>query len=238
MDGRVAARGPASAHVKKGRVIGVAYVNVATGNGWSLHLGVAAKAKIGIAFDEHFLVDGAVRTVADDATFPQRIVLKDKRPGQVSMAWGATMLPPGHGQPAGRFHDVRAVRVVALDAVHAAFEDRVALRKVELPLNIQVALKTRRGILARIDDEFFGAAQARRGDVFAAGAVTGFAPALTGHRRRLGMNPRVRAGGKSSHNFRMTIHARLVADKMRARNFQGRHDFGSGRGTGNEQKRA
>jgi hypothetical protein len=224
--------------VKKGRVIGVADVKVAAGNGRPLRLGVAAKAKIGITFDEHFLVDRAVRAVADDATFPQRIVLEDKWPSLVSMALGATLIPPRHGQAAGGFHDVRAVRVVALDAVHAAFNDRVMLGQVELSLHIQVALKTSRRVVARINNEFFRAAQARRGDMFAAGAVTGFAPALTGHRRRLGMNPRVRAGGKSSHNFRMTIHARLVADKMRARNFQGRHDFGSGRGTGNEQKRA
>jgi len=236
MDGRVAARGPASAHVKKGRVVGVADVKMAAGNGRALHLGVTAKAKIGIAFDEHFLVDGAVRTVADDATFSQRDVLKDKWPSLVSMALGATLIPPGHGQPAGGFHDVRAVRVVALDAIHAAFEDRVALGKVELPLNIQVALKTRRGILTWIDDEFFGAAQARRGDVFAAGAVTGFAPALAGH-GGLGMNSRVRAGGKFSHNFGMTIHTSFVADKMRSGNFQRQHDLGRGRGTRDDQKR-
>jgi hypothetical protein len=131
MDGSVATRSPAGAHVEEGRVIGVADVNVAAGNGRALHLGVAAQAKIGVAFDEHFLVDGAVRIVAGDTTFAQRVVLEDKWPCLVPVALGATLILPRHGQSAGGFHDVHAMRVVALDAVHVAFQDRMVLGKMK-----------------------------------------------------------------------------------------------------------
>jgi hypothetical protein len=223
--------------LEESRVVRAANVKVAAGNSRALHLGVAAEAKIGITFDEHFLVDGAMRTVASGAAFTQRVVLEDKRPGLVWMALGATLVPPRHGQPAGGFQDVHAVRVVALDAVHAAFQDLVVLGEVELSLDVQVALKTSGRVLARIDDESFAAAQAARGDMFAAGTVAGFAPALAGHRRVLGMKPRVRAGWKSSHNVGMTIRAGLVADEMRAGDFQRRHDLGRGRGTREDQQR-
>jgi hypothetical protein len=171
VDGGVAARGPACAHLEEGRVVRVANVNVASGNRRALHLRVAAEAKIGITFDEHFLVNGAVRTVAGDATFTQRVVLEDKWPCLISMALGAILIPPRHGQPAGRFHDVHSMRVVALDAVHAAFQDRVVLGKMELSLYLHVALKTSSRVVAGIDDESFAAAQAGRGDMFAAGTV-------------------------------------------------------------------
>jgi hypothetical protein len=158
VDGHVAARGPARAHAEKGGVVGVADVKVAAGNCRALDLGVAAQAKIGIAFDEQFLVDGPVRIVADDATFTQCVVPEDKWPCLISMALGATLILPRHSQPSGRFHDVQAVRIVALGAIHAALQDLVVLGKVELSLNFQVALKTRRRVLARIDDESFTAA--------------------------------------------------------------------------------
>jgi hypothetical protein len=153
------------------------------------------------------------------------------------MALGAVLIPPRHGQPAGGFHDVHAVRVVALDAIHAAFQDLVVLGEVELSLEVQVALKTRGRVLARIDDESFAAAPAARGDMFAAGTVAGFEPALANHRGILGMNPRVRAGWKSSHNVGMAIRAGLVADELRAGDFQRRHDLGRGRGTRDDQQR-
>jgi hypothetical protein len=218
-------------------VVRVANVNVAAGNSRALRLRVAAEAEIGITFDEHLQVDRAMRAVASDATFTQRVVLEDKWPGLVSMALRATLIPPRHGQPPGRFHDVHAVRIVALDAVHPPFQDRVVLGEVELSLHLQVALKTSGRVLARIDDESFAPAQAGRGDMLAARTVAGFAPALAGHRRILGMNPRVRAGWKSPHNLGMTIRAGLVADEMRAGDFQRRHDLGRTRGTRHQQQR-
>jgi hypothetical protein len=236
MDGCVTTRRPAGSHAEKGGVIGIADINVAAGDRQALHLGVAAQAKIGIAFDEHLLVDGAVRTVADDTAFAQRVVLKNKGPCLIPMALGATLVLPRHGQPAGRFHDVHAVRVVALDAVHASFQNRMVLGKMELSLDVQVALKTSRRILAWIDNEAFAAAQASRGDMFAAGTVAGFAPALAGHRPILSMNPRVRTGRKPSHNVAMTIRAGLVADEMRAGDFQRRDNFGRSRRARNDQQ--
>jgi hypothetical protein len=237
MDGCVATRSPAGSHVKKSRVVRVADVNMPAGNGRALHLRVATEAKIGIALDEHFLVDGAVGIVADDAAFTQRVVLEDKRPRLVSMALGAALVLPCHGQTAGGFHNVHAVRVVTLDAVHAAFQDWMVLGKMELSLEIQVTLKTGRRVFARIDDDPFAAAQASRGDMPAAGTVTGFASALSRHRRIFSMNPRMRAGRKPPHNVRVTICTRLVADEMRAGDFQRRNDLGRCRGARNDQQR-
>jgi len=76
--------------------------------------------------------------------------------------------------PRAGFHNVHAVRVMALDAVHLALDDRVVLRQVEFRVGIQVALKGRRRGPCGIDDEF--AASAAYHDVFAGGAVAGFAP--------------------------------------------------------------
>jgi hypothetical protein len=175
--------------------------------------------------------------VANRATFAERVVLEDKGPGLVSMALGATLIPPRHGQPSGGFHDVHAVRVVALGAAHPAFQDRMVMGEVDLTLHVQVALKASGRVLARINDESFAAAQPDRGDMFAAGTVTGLAPALAHHRCLLGMNPRVRAGGEPPHKVRMTIRAGVVADEMGAGDFQRRHDLGRGRGAGDEQQR-
>ena len=65
--------------------------------------------------------------VADGATFAQGRMSKDKGPGLVAMTLGATFIRAGHGQATGRFEGVSAVRVMALDAIHVAFHDRVML---------------------------------------------------------------------------------------------------------------
>jgi hypothetical protein len=80
-----------------------------------------------------------------------------------------------HGEAAGGFHDVRAVWVVALDAVHPAFEDGMMLRQIEFGVGFQMTVETSGWVFAGIDDEFSPSTTGF--DVFAARAVTGFATA-------------------------------------------------------------
>src|SRR6185437_9100336 len=179
VDGGVATSGPAGAVAKERGVIDVADKNFA-GSHRVRHLGVAFEAKIGIPFHEHFGVDGAVRVVANGAAFAQGGMFENEGPGLLAMAGGAVFIHASHGQAAGRFHDVHSVRVVALDATHFAFNDRVMLWKMELRPGFLVAPETGFGILSRVDDEFFQAAASGHGDVFASGAVAGFAAAQAG----------------------------------------------------------
>lgn len=65
----MAAGGPAGPHLHESGVVGIADVNMAGGNVWSLGLGMAAQAQVGVVIGQHFLVNGTVRVVADSATF-------------------------------------------------------------------------------------------------------------------------------------------------------------------------
>jgi len=149
----MATRRPASADGQKRRVVGVADVNMAGGNIRSLRLRVAAQAKIWIVFNEHLLVDGAVRVVANDAAFAQSFVFKNERACLGLMTLRAILVLPRHRQSAGRFENIAAVRVVAIHATHVAFNDGMMLRQTEFRMNVEVALKTGFGIFAGIDDE-------------------------------------------------------------------------------------
>ena len=144
----------------------------------ALVLRVAAHAKIGVVINEHFLVDGAVRVVADGATFVHRFVFEDEGPRLVLMALRAALVLPGHRQTPHEFEDITAMRIVAVHAIHVTFNDRMVLGQVEFTLHIEMALKTGVGFFAGIDDELGFAAGA---DMFAAGAMAGFAAAGAGH---------------------------------------------------------
>ena len=185
-----------------------------------LNLCMAAHAKIRIAVDEHFLVDRTVRSMTGDAAFAHRLVFKNKRARLVAMALCAAFIMPRHGQAARRFENIAAMGIVALPAIHVAFDDRVMLWQIKFRVDVEVTLKTGRRVLARVDDEPGAAAGL---DVFAARPVTGFAAGLADHRRIVRMNPRVRASGKLSDDVLVTVRAGLVADIMRARNFQRCH---------------
>jgi hypothetical protein len=182
-------------------------------------LRVTAQAKVRIAFDEHLLIDRAVRVVAN--VQPSRSASCSKTNGRVCSRWHGAQLSScrAMASPPCRFENVAAVRIVALHTTHAAFNDRMMLRQIEFGLNIQMTLKTGRRVIARIDDECCAAAGF---DMFAAGTVAGFAPGLPAMRRTFKMNPRVRAGGKFPDDVGVTIRAGFIADVMRAGNFQRR----------------
>jgi len=85
------------------------------------------------------------------------------------MTLRAAFVQPRHGQSAGAFENIATMRIVALRAIHPAFNHGMMLRQIEFSPSRQVALETRAGIFSGIDNEF---ASAARGNVFAAGTVT------------------------------------------------------------------
>jgi hypothetical protein len=110
-----------------------------------------------------------MRLVARRAAFAQSFVLKDETAGLLAMATRALFVQSRHGQAARRFHDIAAMRIVALHAVHLPFANGMMLGQVEVSVNFEMTCEARLRIPARVDDEF---ASATRGDVFAAGTVT------------------------------------------------------------------
>jgi hypothetical protein len=159
--------------------------------------------------------------MTDGAALAQGFMFKNERPGLGLVALRATLILPGHGKAAFRFENIAAMRVVAVHAIHVAFDDGVVLGQVEFGLHIEVALKTGVGFFSGIDDEICRAAGT---DMLAAGTVTGFASALAGHGGIFDMQTRMRAAGKFADNFHMTIGARPVANIVRTGNFERRHD--------------
>jgi len=197
----------------------------------SRYLGMTAEAEIGIGLGEQLGIDGAVGAVTDGATFTKGGMFVNERTCLFAMAIGAHFILARHGEAAGGFHDVHAVRIMALDAVHFAFEHRMMLGIVKFRLDFQVALQASLGVLAGIDDEFFKPALAAHRNMFAAGAVAGFATVLAGHGAIIQMQARVGAGGKHAGDLLVAVGAGFVADIRGAFNFQ-RLDHGSISGTG------
>jgi len=225
---------PASAVAKQSAVVDVANVK-ARADGGTLSLRVAFEAEIGVALDEHFGIYRAVRAMTDDAAFAHGGVFKNERTGLFAVALGAGFVLARHGETSGWFHNVHAMGVVALDAIHFAFKDGMMLREMEFRLRLLVALETGFGIFAGIDDEFLEPAASGHGDVFASGAVAGFAAALAGHFSIGNAQSRVRAGGENAGDIGMTVDTRLVAHVGGAFDLQGSDHHPVG-GTGiNEQ---
>ena len=148
------------------------------------------------------------------------------------MAFGAVLVQAGEGQAAGRFHDVCAMRVVTLNAIHSSFDHGMMLRQVEFGMGLQMALEAGGGILARVDDEL--AAPAAGLGVFAARPMAGFAAGLAAHFGVLDMDAGVRAGSESARDIGMAIKADAIADIGSARYFR-RSDDGAGGGRAGKQ---
>ena len=108
-------------------MVTLADINMARSHTWALDLRMASEAEVQIALDQQLGIDAAMRVMADRATFPQRRVLKDKRPGLLAVALGAGFIPACHRQAARRFEDVVAMRIMALRAVHLLLQHRVVL---------------------------------------------------------------------------------------------------------------
>lgn len=236
VDGLVASGCPAGADAHVAGVIDVANVNISrAARARPGHLRMAAKAKVGIANGEQLVVDRTVRIMAGRATFAQGRVLEREGARLFLMALRAIFIQARHREAAAVFHDVHAVRVVALDAIHFSFENGMMLRKMKLGLGFQMAIETSLGIFAGINDE--SPTRASRGDVLAAGAVTGFATAPAFHGSLAGVQAAMDAHRENAINFFVAIRARLVTDVIRAFNRQGRDDLALRRRAGVDQQK-
>src|SRR5208282_3835541 len=85
---------------------------------WPLDLRVAAQTEIRVAHRQELRVDRPGWVVTGGATLPQSRMFESDRLRFHAMTLGAGFIAASHGQAAGRFHDVHAVRIMALDAVH------------------------------------------------------------------------------------------------------------------------
>ena len=122
-----------------------------------------------------------MRVVANRAAFAQRGVLEDERPGLLAMTLAAGFVLARHSQASSGLQDVHPMRIMALDAIHLSFKDRMMLGKVELRARFLMALETGFGVLARIQDKFLRTAATGHRDVLAARAVAGLTTVLPGH---------------------------------------------------------
>ena len=173
-----------------------------------------------------------MRVVANIASLAQGFMLENKRPGLLTVALGARFVASRHGQSTGGFEDVRAVRIMALNTIHVALGHRVMLRHPKLGLDGDVTIKTGSGTFAGVNDEL--ASSSASFNVLAAGAVTGFAPALACHSDPFDMQSAVGAGREDACDVRVTIRAGLIADKRRARHGRGQSQSPAATRTGIE----
>ena len=180
MNRSVAPSGPAGAVTCECGVIFIANKKT-SGRGRALHLRMAAQTEIRVANGQHLRVDRAMRVMTTCATFTEGRVLKNEGQRLLSMTLRAVFIKPRHGESAGGLHDVHAVGIMALNAIHFSLNDRVVLRKLERSTNFLMTLKAALGIPAGIDDELFEATTTSHRDMFATRAVTGFATALASH---------------------------------------------------------
>ena len=141
-------------------MVDVPDVNLARCDAWALDLRVTAQAEVEIGLEQQLGVDGAVRAMAYRATFAQRGMLEDERPGLFAVALRASLILACHRQAARSPVNVASVRFVALGTVHFLLQHRVMLRKLKLCLHLEMALKARSRILAGIHNELPASASA------------------------------------------------------------------------------
>lgn len=218
MYGGVATGTPAGAITEIGRVVFFSDENLPR---CPLHLCVTFQAKIVVAFNEHLGVDRTVWAVTHRATFAQGFVLEDERLRLVAVTVRAGLVQARQTRAAGGLHDIRAVRVVALHAVHFAFEHRMMLRQAEFGVGVEVTIETGGGVPARIQNKF--PTPATDFNVFAPGTVAGFTTAGAGCRHRRKVHPGMGAGGELLDVIGVALQAGFVADVIRTRDVR-RHD--------------
>ena len=183
---------------------------------------MAFETEIIVRLDQHLGIDRTVRIVTNGATLAHGFVFEDKRPSLIAMTFGAGLIEPRNAESAGWFHDVSAMWIVTLYTVHLAFDYGMMLRHGKLRVRLEVTLKTGSRIFAGIQNEL--AFAATHFDVFAAWAVTGFAPALSDARIGSKLHTRMRAGREDSDIVGVTLKTGLVTNVIGAGNGGAHHD--------------
>jgi hypothetical protein len=195
-------------------MVNIAYKHLCPSHARALDLRMAFKAEVQITLDEQLGVDAPMRAVADRAALPQRRMLKDEGPGLFPVTLSAGFAQPCHGQPAGRFVDVAAVRVMALHAIHLLLWHWVVLGEQELRLLLAMALETGRRVLPGVDDE--SASPAASGNMQAGRPMARFAARLPYGTGVFQVDSGVGAGRKNAGDTLVAVGASLVADERRA----------------------
>jgi hypothetical protein len=219
MDRGVTTGAPAGTERKVVCMVDLADENPPTGPG---DLSVTLEAEIIVRLNQHLCVDGTVRAVTNDAPLAHGFMLKDKRPGLITMTFSTGLVESRQSEATGRFHDVNTMRVMALNTIHLAFNDRVMLRQREFRVRREMTLKTGGRILAGVQDK--PAFATTHLHVFAARTVARFASTWSDSCARRELHARVSAGGKDSNIVGVTLKTCLVANVISARNGGAHHD--------------
>ena len=216
-------------------MIDIAEINLPAG-ARCRRLGMTADTEVRVTNGEHLGVDGAVRIVTARATFPHRRMLKNDRLGLFPMAARAIFVQARHRQSTRRFHDVHAMRIVTLDAVHFSFKDGMVLGKMKFRLRFQMAFETGSGFASGVDDEPVRPARPGHGNMLARRSVAGFATVLPAHLAIFQAQPRMGACRKYPGDIRVTIEARLVTHVGGTLDLQRLNTRAIQRGTGIDQQ--
>jgi hypothetical protein len=201
------------------------------------HLRMAFEAEIVVALDEHLVSDGAVRVMTDGAPFAQRFMVEDPRARLLTVTFRAAFVQARH---AGRWpntkggamrslHHVRAVRIVALDTIHATFQDGMMLGKLELRVNVKMTCEARLRVAAGIDDQLSAASGL---DVQTSRPVTGFTAGRVVVGSPIDVQTGVRAGREGARVIGMAFDTGFVPDERCAFNLWGNHDTAGHGGAG------
>lgn len=234
--GGVASRAPTRASAYERSMRNLTDKNLSAQRGY---LRVAFETEIVVTLDEHLVGDGAVRVMAYGATFAQRFVVEHHRARLLAMAFSAAFVQPRHadrGPDAERsamrcLHDVRAVGIVALDAIHAAFQDGMMLGQLELSVDIKMTSETRLRVAPGIDDQFPATPSL---DVQAARSMTGFTAGGVVVGSAFDVQTGVGTGRKGASVIGMAFDTGFVTDESCAFNLRRNYDTPGHGGTGRQ----
>jgi hypothetical protein len=161
-------------------------------------------------------------------------MLEDEWPGLLPMALGATLIQARHRQSARRFENIRPMRIMTLNAIHSALQNRMALRQLEFHVRLQMTLKARVRLSARVDNEFPPSTSGF--DMFASRAVARFATGTACQARSFKMEPAVSTRGKHSRDVGVALRADFIAHIGSAGNFRRSHYGAGDRAAGSQKK--
>lgn len=195
-------------------MVRLADVNISGSHQRILNLRVAFQAEVHVAFHQHLGVDRTVRRMTNGATLAQSLMFIDNGLGLFTVALGTVFIEPCHRQTAVGFHDVRAMWVVALNAVHLILNHRMMLWQVELCMDLQMTIEACRRILARIDNEF--PPSAADSNMFATRSVAGLAACGRSPFDVVLVKAGMRTARECTSNVGVTLGARRISHVMGA----------------------
>jgi len=197
MDRGMASRRPATAAGDFVGMIHDADVDLPAAYHRTLILRVTLEAQVHVALDKHLGIHRTMRNMTGDAALTHGIVLVHTRPGLLTMTSRAGFVQSRHRQPgACGFHDVRAMRVMALHAVQFSLQDWMMMWQAQLSVGLEMTGQARGGVIAGIDDEL--PPPAATGNMPAAWSMTRFAPGLAFHCGVTHMHPGMGARRKTA----------------------------------------